>query len=171
MDRNGGTSWFVDVQTLIFVCRALQPTTPPTTSVASACQKSTRYQVKTRAGQCGHPEPQGRVLHAMHAQTEEAHWQDIIFISVWSSWWIVLFTYLWPSFVCQSHMKHHVINTTGLGLGGSLLSRPFDKRKGVKSSLLQNEKIKKSKMWKDLSISTQPIPHAVSTRASLLPST
>ena len=52
--------WYLHVE-------RLQPTTPPTTSVAFACQKSTRHQVLTRAGQCGHPEPEGRVLHTVHA--------------------------------------------------------------------------------------------------------
>ena len=34
------------------------------------------HQVLTRAGQCGRPEPEGRVLHAMHAQTEQARGHD-----------------------------------------------------------------------------------------------
>ena len=35
--------------------------------------------VSTRAG---HPEPEGRVLHAVHAQNEQAPRQDMIFILV-----------------------------------------------------------------------------------------
>ena len=72
------------------------------------------HHVSTRAG---HPEPEGSVLHAVHAQDEQAPRQDMIFILVRKLWCLVLFSYLWPSFVCprivivKSHTKQLVINT------------------------------------------------------------